>query len=72
MTSEKECSPNNLNDEVESFKSLAYSMKDQHEHQDRNVNTKLLRALRSHEKRIVRLEKALKVQAGKKELEDVE
>jgi len=45
---------NNLNEDgVEPFKNLAFAMKDQ------NVNLKLLRALRSHEKRIVRLEKIL-------------
>lgn len=71
VTKETECPPNNINDEVEAFKSLAYAMKDQAGHLDRNVNGKLLRALRSHEKRIVRLEKILNAQAKQKELEDV-
>jgi len=63
---------NNLNDEAEAFKSLAYAMKDQYEHKDRNVNAKLLRALRSHEKRLVRLENIFQVIIKQKDKEACE
>ena len=68
MTTGKEGIPdNNLNEDgVEPFKNLAFAMKDQ------NVNIKLLRALRSHEKRIVRLEKILEARMTEKERIDVE
>ena len=61
-------SENNLNDEVEAFKSLAYAMKDAGFNQ--NIGNKILRALRSHEKRLVRLEKQMNINPSPKELAD--
>jgi len=66
MTDELE---NNLNDEVEPFKNLAFAMKDA-AHQQKNVNIKLLRALRNHEKRLVRIENHLHITISSKELPD--
>jgi len=61
---------NNLNENAEPFKSIAYSMKDL-EQQQRNVNQKILRALRNHEKRLSRLEAHLKINISSKELNNI-
>ena len=58
---------NNLNDEAEPFMMIAYAMKDSLQEQ-KNVNIKILRALRNHEKRLVRLEEKMKVTPSPKEL----
>jgi len=58
---------NNLNEEVEPFKNLAYAMKDLAAQQN-NVSRKLLRALRNHEKRLARIEKHLHIQVSPKEV----
>ena len=62
-------SKNNLNDEVEPFKQIAFAMKDL-EQQQKNVSIKILRVLRNHEKRLVRLEEKFGVTASPKELAD--
>lgn len=49
---------NNMNEDAEPFKSIAYAMKDLTQ-QQKNVNQKILRALRNHEKRLDRIEKKL-------------
>lgn len=48
-------------------KSIAYTMKHEQE-LERQKNSKLLRALRSHERRLDRIEKALKITPTDKEL----
>lgn len=60
---------NNLNDEVEPFKQIAYAFKDLAQEQ-KNVSIKILRALRNHEKRLVRIENQLNLTPSKKELAD--
>lgn len=48
-------------------KSIAYTMKHEQE-LERQKNTKILRALRSHERRLDRIEKHLKITPTDKEL----
>jgi len=48
-------------------KSIAYAMKSEQE-QGRQKNAKILRALRSHERRLDRIEKNLKITPTDKEL----
>ena len=60
---------NNLNDEAEPFKMIAYAMKDLAQ-QQKNVNIKILRALRNHEKRLARIEFHLKINPSPKEVAD--
>ena len=61
----------NINDEAEPFKSLAFAMKDQQQ-QDKNVNQKILRALRNHERRLHRIEKHLHIITRDKETEPLD
>ena len=56
---------NNLNEFAEPFKSLAFTFKD--ESRDlKQSNTKLLRVLRDHERRIVALEQEIEILKEKK------
>lgn len=59
----------NINENAEPFMQILYAMKDRQNNQ-KNVDIKILRALRNHEKRLVRLEQQAGIVPSKKELAD--